>query len=177
MEDALKTRVEKAGDVEIASDKLHSLVKDIEDELYHLYNKDVGHKYKAKYRSLVFNIKDEKNNGLFRKIINGKIPPKSLVNMSAEEMASKELQQWRQAELKHDIEKIKTFELDQLARGNKLVLKSHKGEQIIDADSGLNKTKIEEVGYMHKTWIFLLLSYASTADFSGENLLKGCISG
>ena len=52
--------------------------------------------------------------------------------MSAEEMASKELQQWRQAELMNDIEKIKSFELDQLAHGNKFVLKSHKGEQIIE---------------------------------------------
>ncbi len=43
------------------------------------YNFDVSAKYKNKYRSLVFNIKDEKNNGLFRKILNGNIKPKDLV--------------------------------------------------------------------------------------------------
>ena len=48
--------------------------------------------------------------------------------------SSQELQQWRQAELKNDIEKIKSHELDLLARGTKYVLKSHKGEQVIEED-------------------------------------------
>jgi hypothetical protein len=47
--------------------------------MFNLYNRDIGLKYKNKYRSLLFNIKDEKNNGLFRKIINGIIKPKDLV--------------------------------------------------------------------------------------------------
>lgn len=134
MEEALRSRISKCADVSFKNDELTKLVKTIEEELFRLYNKDVGPKYKNKYRSLVFNIKDDKNNGLFRKIINGKISPRSLVQMTAEEMANKELQQWRQAELEHGIEKIKEFERDQLAMGNKFVVKTHKGEQIIDAD-------------------------------------------
>ena len=43
-----------------------------------------------KYRSLVFNIKDEKNTGLFRKILQERISPRHLVSMSADELASKE---------------------------------------------------------------------------------------
>lgn len=50
--------------------------------------------------------------------------------MSAEEMASRELKEWRQAELKHDIEKIKSYELDKIALGSVYVMKSHKGEQV-----------------------------------------------
>ena len=50
--------------------------------------------------------------------------------MTAEEMASKELQQWRQAELKHDIEKIKSHELEMISLGSVFVMKSHKGEQV-----------------------------------------------
>ena len=42
----------------------------IEEELYELFT-DTGHKYKNKYRSLLFNIKDKKNMGLFRKILTG----------------------------------------------------------------------------------------------------------
>lgn len=87
--------------------KLTALVESIESELFRLYNREVSAKYKAKYRSLVFNIKDEKNGGLFRKVLGGRISPRALVAMTAEEMASKELQQWRQAELKADIEKIR----------------------------------------------------------------------
>ena len=45
-------------------------------------------------------------------------------------MANKELKEWRQAELKQDIEKIKTHELDLLQMGSKIVLKTHKGEEI-----------------------------------------------
>lgn len=142
IEDALRTRVEKSGDLTYDKDKMKALVKEIEEELFRLYNKDVGPKYKAKYRSLVFNIKDEKNNGLFRKIVSAKISPRSLVNMTADEMASKELQQWRQAELKNDIEKIKSHELDILARGTKYVLKSHKGEQVIEEEEGGKVSKI-----------------------------------
>lgn len=142
--EALRIRVDKADEVTATPDKLKDLAKAIEEQMFKLYNKDVGPKYKNKYRSLLFNIKDEKNNGLFRKIVNEKISAKSLVSMTAEEMASKELQQWRQEKLKHDIEKIKTFELDQLARGNQVVVKSHKGEQIIESDD-IKKAKISEV--------------------------------
>lgn len=67
--------------------------------------------------------------------------------MTPEEMANKELQQWRQASLKNDIEKIKSHELDLIALGNKFVMKSHKGEQMIESDdheAGQSKPKIKE---------------------------------
>merc|ERR1712083_361618 len=128
--DALKLKLSKNDDVKIENDKLDELVKTIERCLYIFYNKDVGNKYKTKYRSLVFNIKDDKNNGLFRKIINGTITPEKLVEMSPEDMANKELKEWRQAELKQDIEKIKEHEIDLLKLGSKIVIKSHKGEEI-----------------------------------------------
>merc|ERR1712018_169811 len=102
-------------------EKLDDLVKTIEHELYVLYNRDTSVKYKTKYRSLVFNIKDEKNVGFFRKIINGHIKPKDLVNMTGEEMANKELKEWRQSTNKHDIDKIKSHGLDLLKMGSKLV--------------------------------------------------------
>ena len=82
MTDALTLKLSKNTDVKIEEDKLEDLVKTIEHDLYAFYSRDVGNKYRAKYRSLVFNIKDEKNNGLFRKIINGTIAPKKLVEMS-----------------------------------------------------------------------------------------------
>lgn len=143
MVDALKRRVQQCADVSVEDAKLSDLVKEIEEQLFRLYSRDVGPKYKNKYRSLMFNIKDEKNSGLFRKIVEGKIAPKALVRMTPEEMASKELKQWRQAELKHDIEMIKSTELDQLARGNKFVVKSHKGEEIIGDQA--KKGNVQEV--------------------------------
>ena len=56
--------------------------------MFRLYKKEINTKYKNKYRSLVFNIRDEKNNGLFRKILNGTIKPKDLVKISSQILAS-----------------------------------------------------------------------------------------
>ena len=55
-----------------------------------------------------------------------------VVGMTADEYASKELQQWRRQEAKKDIEAIKSHELDMIALGNTYVMKSHKGEQVIE---------------------------------------------
>eukprot|EP00095_Tigriopus_kingsejongensis_P011119 maker-scaffold645_size120276-snap-gene-0.30 protein:Tk11119 transcript:maker-scaffold645_size120276-snap-gene-0.30-mRNA-1 annotation:"death-inducer obliterator 1" len=141
--DALKGRIEKSEDLKFDEKELKHLVSKVEHELYLLYNKDVGSKYKNQYRRLVFNMKDLKNNGLFRKVLNGRISPKKLVDMSPDEMASKELQQWREAELKHDIEKIKSHQLEMLAMGNKLVVKSHKGEEIIETEKSVNVNDVK----------------------------------
>ena len=132
LKDALKTRVENTEGVAIDDDDLDRLVKNIEDSLYKYYNKDVGTKYKSKYRSLVFNIKDPKNNGLFRKIIRKEYSPSRIVSMTAEEMASRELKEWRQQELKHDIEKIKSHEMEMAQIGTKLVMKTHKGDMVME---------------------------------------------
>ncbi|MEW5304670.1 MAG: hypothetical protein WDW36_007264 [Sanguina aurantia] len=51
-------------------------------------NGGVNAKYKAKYRSLAFNIKDPKNPGLRAKVLLQQIPADVLVEMSAEDMAS-----------------------------------------------------------------------------------------
>ncbi len=91
IEEALKARVKGAPDVEADDEKIRELAKVIESQLFRLYNRDAGPKYKNKYRSIVFNIKDEKNEGLYRKVVGGKISPRSLVAMSAGEMANKEL--------------------------------------------------------------------------------------
>ena len=52
--DALKLKLAKQdldeNDVKMEDDKLEDLVKVIEKELYLLYNRDAGTKYKAKYR-------------------------------------------------------------------------------------------------------------------------------
>lgn len=64
-----------AGVVKEKEKEVERVAEEIEGALFRLFNKDVGMKYKAKYRSLIFNIKDAKNQGLFRKIIERKITP------------------------------------------------------------------------------------------------------
>lgn len=62
-------------------EQILQFAQDTEYELHELF-KDVGMKYKAKYRSLMFNIKDRKNLSLWHKICDGTITPKQLVSCS-----------------------------------------------------------------------------------------------
>ena len=60
----------------------------------------MNHKYKARYRSLLFNLKDEKNKALFRRVVSKTISSDQLVVMSHDQLASDELSKWREEELK-----------------------------------------------------------------------------
>lgn len=117
----------------LTADEIDSFAADTEREIYHLFSKDIGAKYRAKYRSLVFNIKDRKNDSLFQKICEKTIQPNQFVRMTAEELASQQLAQWRENENKHQLEMIKKSELDLLACAKNYVLKTHKGEEVIES--------------------------------------------
>lgn len=60
--------------------EIKQFANETESELHELF-KDVGVKYKAKYRSLMFNIKDRKNLSLWQKICDKAITPKDLVSL------------------------------------------------------------------------------------------------
>ncbi|XP_013107132.2 death-inducer obliterator 1 [Stomoxys calcitrans] len=116
-------------------EEIEEFTKATELEMYNYFNRDTGAKYKAKYRSLLFNIKDRKNYTLYAKICGKLIEPKQLIRMSPEEMASQELAQWREQEKKHQLEMIEKSELDSLACAKNYVLKTHKGEEVIEGKS------------------------------------------
>ncbi|XP_047525577.1 death-inducer obliterator 1 [Pieris napi] len=116
----------------LTEDDIQEYAVDTEMELFELFNHDVGMKYKAKYRSLMFNIKDRKNLSLWRKICEKKLKPGELVRLSPEELASQELAQWREEESKHQLELIKKSEIDLLAASKTYVLKTHKGEEVME---------------------------------------------
>eukprot|EP00798_Chlamydomonas_sp_ICE-L_P006239 gene6239-2859_t len=48
------------------------------------------------FRSLVFNLKDERNPDLRARVLHGELSPGDLVKLSPNELASKQLSQWRQ---------------------------------------------------------------------------------
>lgn len=121
--------------IHLNEQEVDTFVAEIEGEMFALFNKDTGTKYRAKYRSLVFNIKDRKNLSLFQKICEKRIEAKQLVRMTADELASQELAQWRENENKHQLEMIKKSELDLLACAKNYVLKTHKGEEVIEGKS------------------------------------------
>lgn len=144
----LSSRIKETEDLKLTDEEIADLAFNIELEMYK-YFKDTGSKYKAKYRSLVFNIKDTKNLTLFRKIADRSLTPDAVVRLSPDEMASQELAEWREKETKHQLEMIKKNELDLMAQAKSIVVKTHKGEQIIENDGGIDhvdpKTPVQDI--------------------------------
>ncbi|XP_061400775.1 uncharacterized protein LOC133336495 [Musca vetustissima] len=143
-EEAVVTHQDSAGESDenkisdmpkLSVEEVDEFIKATELEMYNYFSRDTGAKYKAKYRSLMFNIKDRKNHTLYAKICRKLIEPKQLVRMSPEEMASQELAQWREQETKHQLEMIKKSELDLLSCAKNYVVKTHKGEEVIEGKS------------------------------------------
>ncbi|GAB2275591.1 hypothetical protein Dimus_010351 [Dionaea muscipula] len=113
------------GEKEQAGLSAQSVALKIELELFKLYG-SVNKKYKEKGRSLLFNLKDRNNPELRERVMSGEIPPEKLCSMTAEELASKELSQWRiaKAEELAQMKVLPDVEVDI----RRLVRKTHKGE-------------------------------------------------
>ncbi|XP_074502467.1 uncharacterized protein phf3 isoform X1 [Sebastes fasciatus] len=120
----------KESDLSVSVERASEVAKKTERELFHLY-KDTDNKYKNKYRSLMFNLKDTKNNVLFKRVLKGEISPGNLIRMSPEELASKELAAWRQRENRHTIEMIEKQEREVERRPITKI--THKGEIEIES--------------------------------------------
>ena len=118
----------------MTADEIVDFAKETEREMFLFFNKEIKDKYKAKYRSLKFNLSDVKNKTLLEKICAQKITAKQLVELPPAALASDELAKWREHENKHQLEIITKSELDALAQ-NKIVVKTHKGEEIIEKKS------------------------------------------
>lgn len=116
----------------LSENEVEHFVKRVESEMYHSFGRDVSAKYKSKYRSLMFNIKDRKNKTLFEKICAKQVDPKQLVRMTPAELASQELAKWREEENRHQLDMIKKSELDLLSCAQNYVVKTHKGEEVIE---------------------------------------------
>ncbi|KAM4040619.1 PHD finger protein 3 [Anomaloglossus baeobatrachus] len=113
----------------------------IEKELFSFY-RDTDAKYKNKYRSLMFNLKDPKNNVLYKRVLKGDITPEHLIKMTPEELASRELAAWRQRENRHTIEMI---EKEQREVERRPITKiTHKGEIEIESDAPMKEPEAME---------------------------------
>ncbi|KAG8375516.1 hypothetical protein BUALT_Bualt10G0107900 [Buddleja alternifolia] len=111
-----------------------NLVFKIEAELFKLFG-GVNKKYKEKGRSLLFNLKDRNNPELRERVMSSEISPERLCSMSAEELASKELSQWRMAKAEEMAQMVVLPEVDI----RRFVRKTHKGEYQVEVqhDDGI----------------------------------------
>ncbi|XP_070766767.1 transcription elongation factor A protein 2 [Enoplosus armatus] len=78
------------------------LAAQIEEEIFQEF-KSTDIKYKTRLRSRISNLKDQKNPDLRRNVLCGNISPQRIACMTAEEMASAELKQIREALTKESI--------------------------------------------------------------------------
>ncbi|XP_066468519.1 PHD finger protein 3 [Tiliqua scincoides] len=118
--------------LKISEERAAKVATKIEKELFSFF-RDTDSKYKNKYRSLIFNLKDPKNNILFKRVLKGEVTPDHLIKMSPEELASKELAAWRKRENRHTIEMI---EKEQREVERRPITKiTHKGEIEIESET------------------------------------------
>lgn len=61
-----------------------------------LADNSVSKDYKAKFRTLSFNLRDNANPELRARVLRGELPPAQLVTLGPAELARKELSEWRQ---------------------------------------------------------------------------------
>ena len=57
---SLVSRKKESSEIRISVEEIMKLVSKIEDDMYKAF-KDTSHRYKAKYRTLMFNLKDPRN--------------------------------------------------------------------------------------------------------------------
>ncbi|CBI20933.3 unnamed protein product, partial [Vitis vinifera] len=119
----LDTEVVNEGQKTVQSPQ--TLAFEIEAELFKLFG-GVNKKYKEKGRSLLFNLKDRNNPELRERVVAGEISPERLCSMTAEELASKELSEWRIAKAEELAQMVVLPDSEVDIR--RLVRKTHKGE-------------------------------------------------
>lgn len=103
----------------------------IESQLFILFG-GVNKKYREKARSLLFNLKDKSNPELRARVFSGEITPEALCSMTAEDLASKELSEWRTAKAEELSHAVVLTDADVDPR--LIVKKTHKGEFQVEVE-------------------------------------------
>ncbi|XP_053317048.1 PHD finger protein 3 [Spea bombifrons] len=137
LKDILVKRLSESS-LKVPEERATKVSAKIEKELFSFY-RDTDAKYKNKYRSLMFNLKDPKNNVLFKRVLKGEIHPEHLIKMSPEELASRELAAWRQRENRHTIEMIEKEQRE--AERRPITKITHKGEIEIETDAPIKESE------------------------------------
>uniref|UniRef100_A0A0E0NBG6 TFIIS central domain-containing protein n=1 Tax=Oryza rufipogon TaxID=4529 RepID=A0A0E0NBG6_ORYRU len=122
---------EEAIDKDSIIQKADDLAVRVEEELFKLFG-GVNKKYKEKGRSLLFNLKDKSNPELRERVLSGDITPDRLCSMTAEELASKELSEWRLAKAEELAQMVVLPSTEVDVR--RLVRKTHKGEFQVEVE-------------------------------------------
>ena len=83
----------------------------------------------AKYRSLLFNLRDAKNVKLRERVILGELVPSTLVKLTPDELANDELANWRAEEIRRIARESQMSRM--MNKDGPIVMSTKKGEEII----------------------------------------------
>ncbi len=100
-----------------------------------------GQAYKSKYMSLLFNLKDPKNEGLRGKVLSGTVSPVELVHMTSAEMANDDLSQMIKTVREQSVSRAVLEDIN----GAVFVKKTHKGEESFSRSSSTELPIIQPV--------------------------------
>nr|XP_058933131.1 death-inducer obliterator 1-like [Kogia breviceps] len=103
LKEILWKRVTDSDDLFMTQNEVGKIALHIEEEMFNLF-RATDSRYKSKYRSLMFNLRDRRNQGLFRRVMHEEISLAKLVRMKPEELVSKELPMWKERSSKHVME-------------------------------------------------------------------------
>ncbi|KAF9109674.1 PHD finger protein 3 [Mortierella sp. AM989] len=129
----------KADQKETDAEHAGQLAIMIEKELYMFTatpgQSGCGKDYKAKYRSLFFNLKDKNNESLRARVLSGELEPHELVRLTPEELANPELQSIAEEVRKRSIhDSVLTIEQEPFIK------KTHKGDVSYIPGPSMNQT-------------------------------------
>ncbi|KAL0604936.1 SPOC domain-containing protein 1 [Plecturocebus cupreus] len=105
MQEVLWTRLRELPDLVQSEEVVEGIAAGIEAALWDL-TQGTNSRYKTKYRSLLFNLRDPRNLDLFLKVVRGDVNPYDLVRMSSMQLAPQELARWRDQEEKRGLDII-----------------------------------------------------------------------
>ncbi|XP_053308920.1 death-inducer obliterator 1 isoform X2 [Spea bombifrons] len=102
LKEILWKRVTDSDDLAMSENDVAKIATNIEREMFSLF-RDTDSRYKSKYRNLMFNLKDPKNQGLFHRVLQEKISLAKLVRLKPEELVSKKLSSWKETTSKANL--------------------------------------------------------------------------
>ncbi|XP_077006621.1 SPOC domain-containing protein 1-like isoform X2 [Tamandua tetradactyla] len=142
MQEVLQMRLQALPHPALSEEAVAAVAAGIEAALFDL-TQGTTCRYKAKYRSLVFNLRNPRNPDLFLQVVRGDVTPYSLVRMSSIQLAPQELARWRDQEEKRSLEIIEQQQQEPYSLPSTKL--THKGEVEIQRDTDQTLT-LEDLG-------------------------------
>uniref|UniRef100_A0A2K6RM63 SPOC domain-containing protein 1 n=1 Tax=Rhinopithecus roxellana TaxID=61622 RepID=A0A2K6RM63_RHIRO len=143
MQEVLWTRLQELPDPVLSEEVVEGIAAGIEAALWDL-TQGTNSRYKTKYRSLLFNLRDPRNLDLFLKVVHGDVTHYDLVRMSSMQLAPQELARWRDQEEKRGLNIIEQQQKEPCRLPASKM--THKGEVEIQRDVDQTLTLEDLVG-------------------------------